>query len=71
MILHLMRQLGIKDAARVAKIGDTEVDLEEGTNAGCSMVIGVTTGSCTRAQLESKPHTHILNSVADLPALLL
>jgi phosphonatase-like hydrolase len=71
MIFHLMRQLGVSDARRVAKVGDTPVDLEEGRNAGCGMVIGVTTGSFSRAQLESSPHTRIIDSVADLPALLL
>ena len=71
MIRHLMTQLGIRDAAKVAKVGDTLVDLEEGRNAGCGMVIGVTTGSFTRAQLQSEPHTHILDSVAEVPRLLL
>jgi phosphoglycolate phosphatase-like HAD superfamily hydrolase len=71
MIQHLMTRLGIQDPARVAKVGDTRVDLEEGTNAGCSLVIGVTTGAFTREQLQACPHTHILESVADVPALLL
>jgi phosphonatase-like hydrolase len=71
MIRHLMRRLGIQDAHRVAKVGDTKADLEEGTNAGCALVIGVTTGSFTRQQLQACPHTHILESVADVPALLL
>jgi phosphoglycolate phosphatase-like HAD superfamily hydrolase len=33
-------------------------------------VVGVTTGSFTRPQLEAEPHTHILGSVAALPTLL-
>jgi phosphonatase-like hydrolase len=71
MIRHLMTRLGIQEPRRVAKVGDTKVDLEEGTNAGCSLVIGVTTGSSTREQLLACPHTHILESVADVPALVL
>jgi phosphonatase-like hydrolase len=71
MIQHLMARLGIQDARRVAKVGDTKVDLEEGTNAGCALVIGVTTGSFTREQLEACPHTHILESVVEVPALVL
>jgi chloramphenicol 3-O-phosphotransferase len=39
-------------------------------NAGAGFVVGVTTGSFTRAQLEAEPHTRILDSVATLPALL-
>ncbi len=71
MIRHLMARLGVTDPARVAKVGDTRADLEEGTNAGCGMVIGVTSGAWTRAQLAACPHTHLVGSVADLPALLL
>ena len=70
MVWHLMKQLGISDARRVAKVGDTLVDLEEGNSAGCGVVIGVTTGAATRAQLESRPHTWILDSVAEMPAHL-
>ena len=44
LVLHLMAKLGVMDAKRVAKVGDTVSDLEEGTSAGCGLVIGVTTG---------------------------
>jgi len=71
MIRHLMTRLGVQDARRVAKVGDTRADLEEGANAGCALVIGVTTGSFSREQLRACPHTHILESVAEVPALLL
>ncbi len=71
MIGHLMARLGITDPRRVAKVGDTRADLEEGTNAGCGLVIGVTTGSFTREQLQACPHTHLLGSVAEVPGLLL
>jgi phosphonatase-like hydrolase len=71
MIRHLMMRLGIQDARRVAKVGDTKADLEEGTNAGCGLVIGVTTGSFTREQLQACPHTHILGSILEISPLLL
>jgi phosphoglycolate phosphatase-like HAD superfamily hydrolase len=32
----------------VVKVGDTEVDIAEGRNAGCGSVISVTTGSYSR-----------------------
>jgi phosphonatase-like hydrolase len=70
MIRHLMARLDIEDASRVAKVGDTRVDLEEGANAGCGLVIGVTTGSFTREELQAYPHSHIVESVAEVPALL-
>jgi phosphonatase-like hydrolase len=71
MIWQLMKRLGVAEARRVAKVGDTKVDLEEGTNAGCGLVIGVTTGTGSRDQLQACPHSHILASVAEIPALLL
>lgn len=70
MIHHVMKQLGVADASRVAKVGDTTVDLDEGTSAGCGLVLGVLTGSATRAQLLARPHTHILESIVEIPALL-
>jgi phosphonatase-like hydrolase len=70
MIQNLMRRFGISDAARVAKVGDTPADLEEGINAGCGLVIGVTTGTHSRVQLERHPHTHLVDSVADIPRIL-
>lgn len=70
MIERLMARLGITDAGRVAKVGDTPADLEEGHNAGCGLVIGVTGGTHTREQLAEFPHTHLIATVANLPALL-
>jgi len=70
MIRRLMAQLDVTDARRVAKVGDTPADLHEGTDAGCGWVIGVTRGTHTREQLERHPHTHLIETVADLPAVL-
>jgi phosphoglycolate phosphatase-like HAD superfamily hydrolase len=71
MIRLLMDRLGIQDARKVAKVGDTAVDLEEGYNAGCTVVIGVSSGSFTREQLQSCRHSHVLGSVAEVPGVLL
>lgn len=70
MILVLMKRLGIESPTRVAKVGDTPSDLEEGTNAGCGLVVGVTSGTHTREQLEPIPHTHLIASIRELPAIL-
>ena len=48
----------------------TPADLLEGANAGCGMIVGVTEGTHTREQLQLFPHTHLIGSVAELPALL-
>jgi phosphonatase-like hydrolase len=70
MIRHLMAKLGVADPKHVAKVGDTPVDLLEGRNAGCGVVIGVTEGSSPREQLEAIPHDHLIGTVAELPELL-
>lgn len=69
MIFHAMELLDVQDVHQVMKIGDTPSDLEEGFNAGCGVVIGVLSGAHTAATLGAYPHTRLLPSVADLPAL--
>ena len=71
MILALMQRLAIKDAARVAKVGDAPADLLEGQKAGCGLVVGVTEGTHTREQLAPYPHTHLIGSVKELPGLVI
>jgi phosphonatase-like hydrolase len=70
MILELMKRMGVSDPQRVAKVGDTPADLEEGCNAGCGLIVGVTRGTHRRDELERYPHTHLLETVAELPTLL-
>jgi phosphonatase-like hydrolase len=70
MIRKLMDQLGVTDAADVVKVGDTEVDISEGRNAGCGKVISVTTGASTRAQLGNWNPDHIIDDLSQLPQLL-
>jgi phosphonatase-like hydrolase len=70
MIEKAMIDLAVSDPKRVAKVGDTPSDLEEGNAAGCGMVIGVTGGSHTAEQMRPHRHTHLIHTVADLPGLL-
>lgn len=70
MIRALMAKFGVEDARQVAKVGDTRADLEEGHNAGCGLNVGVTSGASSREQLLACPHSHVVASVADVPALL-
>jgi phosphonatase-like hydrolase len=70
MIRRLMSLLGVGDPSRVAKVGDTPADLEEGANAGCGRVIGVTYGTHARAQLAGYPHSDLIESIAELPQRL-
>ncbi|HWQ36125.1 MAG TPA: HAD hydrolase-like protein [Blastocatellia bacterium] len=70
MIQAVMKKVFVRDARRVAKVGDTPADLLEGANAGCEVIIGVTGGTHTREQLEFFPHSHLIESVAEVPAVL-
>lgn len=70
MINRLMERAGITDPKEVIKIGDTEVDVNEGRNAGCSVVIAVTTGAFSREQLEPYHPDYILNDLSELSALI-
>jgi phosphonatase-like hydrolase len=66
MIQKMMREFNINDPEEVAKVGDTEVDVREGQNAGCKYVIGITTGSFTRKELEPYHPTHIIDDIAEV-----
>jgi phosphonatase-like hydrolase len=70
MIRALMARHGIADPGAVLKVGDTEVDVKEGRNAGCGLVVAVTTGAYDRASLQAYAPDHILDSLAQLPPLL-
>jgi phosphonatase-like hydrolase len=70
LIFHAMEATGVVDVRRVLTAGDTPNDLAAGMNAGAGFVVGVTTGSFSRPELEAEPHTHILDTVAAVPALL-
>jgi phosphonatase-like hydrolase len=71
MIFRAMEQSGILDVRQVAVVGDTVLDLEAGWNAGVTYRIGVLTGAHGQSTLSAGPHTHILDSVVDLPRLWL
>jgi len=70
MILAAVLRLEVDAVREVAVAGDTVSDLLAGTRAGASIVAGVLTGAHGRADLETAPHTHILDSIAALPGVL-
>jgi phosphonatase-like hydrolase len=70
MIFHAMEALAVTDVARVLVAGDTPRDLEAGTNSGAAYVVGVLSGASGAEELGAHRHTHLLSSVAELPALL-
>ncbi len=70
MIYKAMQHLGISNSREVAKTGDSVVDIEEGQNAGCGLVVGITTGAHTAERLQKAKPTHIINSLEEFMALL-
>ncbi len=70
MIKKIMKQLHIPDTKKIAKVGDTKVDIEEGRNARCGCVVAITTGSYKRAELKKYHPDHIIDSLQQLPALI-
>ncbi|MEK0097781.1 phosphonatase-like hydrolase [Streptomyces sp. A475] len=69
MIHRAMEKTGVVDVRKVLVAGDTAVDLQAGHHAGAGVVVGVLTGQLPRTELELHPHTHVLDSVADVPGL--
>jgi phosphonatase-like hydrolase len=70
MIFRAMEATGVRTVLEVINVGDTPLDLQSGTNAGVRGVVGVLTGEHDRESLQREPHTHIIGSIADLPALI-
>ena len=66
MILLAMRLAAVSNPGRVANVGDTTLDLESAARAGVRWNIGVLSGAHAKEALERAPHTHLLDSVADL-----
>jgi phosphonatase-like hydrolase len=69
IIYHAMRTLDVHDVATVAVAGDTPLDLRAGMNARAGWTVGVLSGAHGVETLGATPHTHLLPSVAALPAL--
>ena len=70
MIHEAMRRTGVHESWRVAKVGDTPSDLQEGAAAGCALIIGVTAGTHSASLLRVHPHTHLVETVAAVPAIV-
>ena len=71
LVLTAALRLGVEDVRHVAVCGDTESDMRCGCRAGASVVAGVRTGAHDPSRLRRAGATHILDSVAGLPELVL
>lgn len=54
---------GYSDFGRIAKAGDSIIDIKEGQNAGCGLTIGVLSGAQTREQLATANPDRIVPSL--------
>lgn len=70
MIQSLMQSAGITDADEVVKVGDTEVDINEGRNANCGIVVAITTGAFTRDELQPYHPDHIIDDLKELQNII-
>ena len=70
LVFRTMEATGVADVREVLVAGDTVNDVTAGTRAGARFVVGVLTGAHTVAELGAARHTHLLASLADVPALL-
>ncbi|ULP42613.1 HAD family hydrolase [Mycobacterium lentiflavum] len=70
MILTALLRTGTEAVDQIAVAGDTTNDLWAGSRAGAAIVAGVRTGAHDDADFASVPHTHVLDSVADLVACI-
>lgn len=67
MVHRLMEQLRIESVKRVAKVGDSVRDIEEGRNAGCGLVVGVLSGADSADALFAAGADVVAEFVTDLP----
>lgn len=70
MLQRAMLLTGVGSARRVLKVGDTAADMEEGVNAGAALVVGVLSGTGSRASLERAGAHHVIADVSLLPQLV-
>ena len=52
------------------KIGDSQIDIDEGKNAGCGLTYGITTGAQTEAVLRAAAPTDVVQSLSDFLTLV-
>lgn len=70
LLLEAILELRIDSVGQVAIVGDTAADLEAGNRAGAGLIVGVRSGRAPTESLLAAPHTHLVDSVADLPSVL-
>ncbi len=70
VLAAFLRTGAVADVRDVVVAGDTAYDMLSGSRAGAGTVVGVLTGAHDREALTAHGATHVLGSIAELPALL-
>ncbi|MFH9739937.1 phosphonatase-like hydrolase [Streptomyces roseolus] len=70
VLAALLRTGAVDDVRRTAVAGDTSYDMLTGARAGAGIVAGVLTGAHDGPALRRHGATHVLASVAELPAAI-
>jgi len=70
MIFRAMEASGVNNVSEVLNVGDTPLDIQAGQRAGVLGAIGVLTGTHNRVRLLRESPSHLIPSVAQLPALI-
>ncbi|MGW7101031.1 phosphonatase-like hydrolase [Streptomyces sp. NPDC054838] len=70
VLAAFLRTGAVADVRQTVVVGDTAYDMLSGVRAGAGVVAGVLTGAHGREVLTGNGATHVLGSVAELPALL-
>jgi phosphoglycolate phosphatase len=70
LALAAMLRVGVGDVRELAMVQPTAAEVECGRRAGARIVAGVLTGPHPAARLRAAGATHVIDSIADLPALL-
>lgn len=71
MVLGAFLRTGaVDDVRQIVVAGDTSYDMLSGVRSGAGIVAGVLTGAHDEAALKEHGATHVLTSVADLPAAI-
>jgi phosphonatase-like hydrolase len=71
LMLTAMLRLGVEDVRAAAFAGSTASEVQCGERAGASVVAGLLTGGHTGDRLRTAGATHLIDGIAQLPALLL
>jgi phosphoglycolate phosphatase-like HAD superfamily hydrolase len=69
-LLASIRYFNIQDLESVARIGSSKQDLLQANHARCGKIIGLASPYCSQEELQSYPHTHLINAFSESYSIL-